>query len=81
MDVWFSSDLRAVVLAGVVLSVRTARAQGLGNVEFVAGILALAEHQALAFKVSWPDVLCDVRQVLGDGYAGLLDGSVALIEE
>ena len=80
MDVWFAEDLRATVLSGVVLSIRTARANNMANVEFCAGILALAEHNALACKVSWPGLLLDVRQVLGTGYADLLNGAVALIQ-
>lgn len=72
LDVWFTSDIRARILAGLVLAIETANAQNLGNVEFCSGVLAMAQHQALTFGLSWPAIVKDARQALGGDLGDLL---------
>ena len=73
LDVYFVSDIRAALVAGVVLSVETALANGRTNDEHLAGILTMAKHQALTFSIPWTFVVNDARASLGSGCAGLLE--------
>ena len=75
LTMWFREDLARVLLAGVVLAIEGAQAQGCTNVEHVNGILAMAKHQALAVGVAWPELVRDAHQALGDDLARLLDGA------
>lgn len=65
LDVYFREDIRAIVLASVVTAINSAQAHGGTNVEFVRGVLCEAQHTALAFGVSWPVLLDDARQEIG----------------
>ena len=73
LDVYFVSDIRAALVAGAVLSIETATANGRANDDHLAGILTMAKHQALTFSIPWAFVVNDARASLGSGYAGLLD--------
>lgn len=72
----FAADVKAAVLAGVVLTVRCA--QQAGNVQFVAGILAMAEHNAIALGANWPAILKEARCALGADTAALIDAAMQL---
>ena len=64
------------LLAGVVLALRCGQRSG-WNDDHIAGVLALAEYQALTFNLSWPAMLCEIKQSLGADVAGLLDKAAA----
>lgn len=80
LDIYFRSDLRGVLLAGLVLCVRTAQATG-ANLEFLRGALVAYQHQALAFQIGWPSLLASARAALGDGIGALLDAAVTPVLE
>ena len=67
MDVYFSTEIRAIVLASIVAAIHSAQAHGMPNVEFVRGILCEAQHTALAFGIDWPELLDHARQEIGQG--------------
>ena len=71
-DVYFARDVRAHILAGVVLVIRCARRQG-GDPQYIAGVLALAEHNALSVGLDWPEVLDLARAELGTDLGQLID--------
>ena len=72
LDVYFSNDIRRALVAGLVMAVEVTRANGDGNPAHLAGALALAKHQAAAFGLSWPGLVQEARQALGDPGGGLL---------
>lgn len=71
------SEVRAAILAGLVLTVRCAQVRR-GDPHFIAGVLAMAEHQAVTFDLSWPALLDRARAVLGGDVGGLIDAALAL---
>lgn len=76
IDVYFKSEIQNSIVAGIVLAARMTAGQ---DVEFLRGILALAQHQALAFGLSWQALVADARQNLtGDG-CELLDAVAYLV--
>jgi hypothetical protein len=79
IDVYFQSDIRAAILAGLVLCVHTARATG-DNVEFLRGAVAAYQHMALAFKIPWSGLLTTARGSLGDDLGALLATASGLLE-
>lgn len=72
----FRAEVRAYVLAGVVLAVTTAQAQGLGDIGYIAGALAMARFVALTFRLDWQGLVKDARHELGDGLGELLDAAI-----
>ena len=60
----FKEEIGAAILAGVVLTVRAAQHQG-SDPRFIAGVLAMAEHNALALGLDWGAILDDSRLALG----------------
>ena len=71
------SEIRAHILSGVVLTIRGAQRQG-GDQQFIAGVLANAEHNALACSLDWPCILTDAKKILGSGVAALIDQAMTL---
>lgn len=76
--IWIE-DIQSSCLAGLVLAVRCAQQAG-GNVHFIAGALAMAEHDALTFALDWPAIVDQARELLGRDGAELLSGALALGE-
>ncbi len=72
LDVYFVQDIRSAIVAGVVLSIETATANGRANADHLAGILTMAKYQAGVFGIPWSFVVNDARLSLGAGCAGLL---------
>ena len=77
VEVYTDKHLRARVLAGLVLAVRVGQSAG-ADARFLAGALAMAEHDALTFALDWPAILADARDILGADCQELLDGALAL---
>jgi len=76
-EVLFRDEVGARLLAGVVLVVRGAQRQG-GDPQFVAGVLALAEHQAIAEGLDWAGLLDQARAALGADVGRLIDAALTL---
>lgn len=74
LDIYVAEDIRANVLAGLVLAIRTSHSQGSVNVDFVAGAVTMAQHTALGVKVEWQPLIDQARGLLGDDLGTLLDG-------
>jgi hypothetical protein len=79
LDVLFIVDVEKMTLAGIMLAMRGAQRQGASE-QFIAGILAQAEHTCLVAKGDWPGVLAEARSLLGsdDQAARLLDSALQL---
>jgi len=77
LDVVFKAEVGAAILASVVLTVRSAQRQG-GDPLFVAGALAIAEHNALAFGLDWLGILGGARAALGSDVGALIDQALTL---
>ena len=73
---YYTNDIAASVLAGLVLAVRTANAHQAINVDFCAGLLAMAQHQAVTFQVEWWPVYSSARAMLGTDLGALLDSAL-----
>ena len=73
LDVYLVSEIRQSIIAALVLSVETHRANGCANVEHLGGCVSMAKYTALTFGIPWAFVANDARGALGDGVAGLLD--------
>jgi hypothetical protein len=71
----YIADIRQAIVAGIVLSIETARTSGPVNLDFMAGVVALAKHQALTFGIPWSFVINDAQIALGDNLDGLLEAS------
>lgn len=77
LDVYFKEDIRAAILAGVVL---TLQANEERNTDFVRGAVMAFQHQAQAFGIGWMPLLAEARQALsGDSLAFVLD-AIRLVE-
>ena len=75
MTVYFRQDLHAHILAGVLLLIRGALAQG-GSAQFIAGALAMAQHSALSVGIDWSDLLDSARAQLNTSGCQLLDAAL-----
>ena len=69
VDVFFEKDIRDHLLAGLVLSIRTAR-EGTADLAFIRGLLTMAQHQALGFGILWEGQIKENYKVVA---TGLLD--------
>lgn len=76
IDVYFKSEIRDSIVAGIVLAARTAPDQ---DVEFLRGILAMAQHQALSFGLSWQALAADACRNLAGNGCELLDAAAYLV--
>jgi hypothetical protein len=72
---FYRNEIRASILAGVVLAVQTSTAHGPVNLDFIAGALSAYRHQATVFGVSWSRVIGAARGELGAGYDALLEAA------
>jgi len=71
LDLYFKEDIRATILAGLVLAIQTDQGR---NAEYLRGCLAAYQHQAHVFNIAWPGVLSEARLALtGDNLSFLLD--------
>jgi len=81
VDPHTSAAVRASVLAGLVLAIRTAHATGTANVDYCAGLVAMAQHQAMAHFVPWGPLVKEARELLGDDLGELLDSVAVYVLE
>lgn len=72
LNVYFKEDIHSRLLAGLILTIRTAQAQETTNVEHLAGVLCAFEYQAHAFGLDWSQIVAGARIVLGVDYDELL---------
>lgn len=76
LEVYFKTDIANVVKGNVLSCVLGAVSQGLSNVEFVRGALALAQAQCLGFGIDWQSVLIELQaQAQLQGWSSLLDAA------
>lgn len=73
LDVYWISDIRGAIVAGIVLAIEVAQSQGLCNRAFVRGVVALARHQANTFGIPWTMIRYEVEASLGIEYAEALE--------
>ena len=59
LEVYFKEDIRGSITAGMALLAESEPLPGR-----LAGALAFARHQALAFGLAWPGIVADVKAVL-----------------
>jgi hypothetical protein len=77
LNVLYVHDVESFVLAGIVLSVRGASRQGYDE-QYMAGVLAHAEHVCLSAKGDWPDTLQRARALLQGSQCLMLDNALRL---
>lgn len=65
MSFKFSEDLEAIITAGIVAQVRTARSGGTFNQDFLLGALSAYEHEALAANLDWESICASAVEILG----------------
>lgn len=64
------SQIAASVKAAVVLAIQS----NLGDdPEFLRGVLAVAQHQAISFQIDWRDMVAELGPVVGQNGIVLLD--------
>lgn len=73
----FKHEIQAGLVGAVVFVVRCAQRQG-GDVMFLSGALALAEHRALVEGLDWKTMLSEARISLGAGTEQLLDAALQI---
>jgi hypothetical protein len=73
LDVYVKEDIQGHILAGLVLAMETASAQGPLNADFCAGVVAMAKYTAAAYKIPWQEIVEDAREALGADLADLLE--------
>lgn len=73
LDLFFVADIERILLSTVVVTVETAQANGMANLEHLEGALMLAKGVALAFGVPWSALLLSASKTLGDDGSALLD--------
>jgi len=76
LEVYTAADVRAGILSRLVLAIEATNSGGRLNVDFCAGLAAMAKSEALAYHVKWGDLVQDARQALGDDLADLLDAAI-----
>lgn len=76
IDIYFHEDIAQHTRAGVCLMLRTAQMSNT-PVEFILGVLAMAEHQTTIVGENWPGLLGQVRASLGTDLVGLLDEAMS----
>jgi hypothetical protein len=76
LDAKLPDEIRASVMSGVVLAISSG-----ANVEYIRGVLALAQHQVLGLGLSWAEFARDAKRELGVDGLGLLDAGCAVIEK
>ena len=77
-DIVLKQEIRSAILAGIVLTIHSARRQGNADPQFIAGILAASEHQAITHGLNYTAILDDARIVLGAPFAQLIDMALQL---
>jgi hypothetical protein len=75
LDVFYRAELRAAIVASVVLALRVGLVCGMTSADFISGVLTHAEHDALAFGLDWPAMVVEVKETLGTGF----DGGIAFL--
>lgn len=75
LNVYVVSDIRQAIISAVVVATESAAANGLANVEHLAGILTMAKGMACAFGIPWAFVVNDARVTLGSGHDDLLSAA------
>lgn len=75
VDIYFKCEIYQKILAALVMSLRTAYAQGAINVEFAQGVVTFARVQAIAYGFSGQALMDAARAELGHELGGLLSTS------
>lgn len=78
IDVYFREEIRAKILAGLILVLQTAK-EGQVNVAFVKGVLALAQHQALGFGICWDNLLGEVKSLFSSDLIEMIESKQVVI--
>jgi hypothetical protein len=68
---------RRLCLSGIVLSIRGAQRQGYDE-QYMAGVLAHAEHMCISARGDWPSTLQRARGLLQGPQLRMLDGALQL---
>jgi len=76
-NLFLARSIRGHVLAGICLCLRGVQVQG-GDKQYVAGVLSMAEYQAHAAQLDWPEVLEDAKLALGGAMRDLIDQALML---
>lgn len=80
LDLWFREDVEQMVKSSAVLAVRVARANGIVNREYLKGVLAMAQAQAIAFGIPWDALWLDAKRAIDADCGELLDSTQKDIE-
>lgn len=79
MGVYMRDEISAQILSGIMLTVRFAQVQGYDEM-FVAGVLAMAEHEALSHEINWTALLETAKCSLSAKPKELIEGAQRLID-
>lgn len=75
LDMYTARDVRPTLLAALVLALDAANSGGRLNVDYCAGVVAMARHTAIAHHIRWADLAQDARAALGADIGDLLDAA------
>ncbi len=59
LEFYFPSEIENHITGALVLAIETAQAQGMTNVEYLGGVLAMGKGLALSFGLPWGSILGD----------------------
>ena len=63
LNVYYREDVARAILAGVMLAIS---AHGQSD-DYMAGVLAMAQHQAVTFGLPWPAIVQEAKILLEGG--------------
>jgi len=81
LEVYTAADIQATILAGLVLALDAANSGQRVNVDYCAGLVAMARHTAIAHHVAWGDLAQEARAALGADIGDLLDAATVHVLE
>jgi hypothetical protein len=65
LRIYYQEDAFDKLLSALVLTVRTAKATGAFNRDFVAGVIAMAQGQCLNYGLSWDALIEQAAAAVG----------------
>lgn len=77
VDVWFPKGIADVIKAGACLALDGAKRQG-GDLLFLAGVLAMAKHNAQSVGINWPALIHEIESASTEEEQRLLNRALAL---
>ncbi len=82
LDIYFTEDIAGTLASTGASMFATAAAHGFANIEYCRGIYDTLRAQALAYRIPWARVQCELRSALADrGLDTLLESAArALVE-